>query len=238
MGIFVNIVIANIWQVAVSLCYLSLNALLSCLLVAREWVQYGLERKTLRVSHPQGIQRSTFFISMPLRYGVPMMVIFAVEHWLLSQTMFIIRVVMIDTTSVVDSATMTSGWTISGYSLLPAIIGKSLKPVIILILITFLAIALPLLGLSIMVTTALSWKRQKFLSMPFVSTCSASISSNCHPPIDDKDAHLLPVQWGVIEPDSEGPQSCSFTTFRDVQPPIVGHEYLGIPEKELKHARS
>lgn len=66
--------------------------------------------------------------------------------------------------------------------------------------------------------------------MPFVSTCSIAISASCHLPSDDKEAHLLPVQWGVIEPDEHGRQRCSFTTFRDVQPPTPGQEYLGMPE--------
>lgn len=116
--------IANIWQVVDSLCYININALVSCLLLAREWAQYGVERKPLRVSHPRGIQRSTYSISIPLRYGIPILGFFFLEHWLLSRTTFVIRVLIIDTISTVDTATTVPGWTTSGFSLLPAILGK------------------------------------------------------------------------------------------------------------------
>ena len=68
--------------------------------------------------------------------------------------------------------------------------------------------------------------------MPLVSTCSAAISANCHPPKADKQAHLLPLQWGVIEAsayansDDRGKEyafkRCVLTTSRDVRQPRLG----------------
>lgn len=63
-------------------------------------------------------------------------------------------------------------------------------------------------------------------SMPLVSTCSAAISANCHRPEADKEAHLLPVQWGVSGEDDSGSKLCSFTTSRYVEAPTSRHEYL------------
>jgi hypothetical protein len=68
------------------------------------------------------------------------------------------------------------------------------------------------------------------LAMPLVSTCSAAISANCHRPDPDKEAHLLPVQWGVTEEELDGIERCSFTTLRTVQPPKPGNFYLGMAE--------
>lgn len=34
------------------------------------------------------------------------------------------------------------------------------------------------------------------IRMPLAGTCSAAISSACHPGDDETDVHLLPVQWG------------------------------------------
>jgi hypothetical protein len=65
--------------------------------------------------------------------------------------------------------------------------------------------------------------------MPLVSTCSAAISAACHRPARDVDAHLLPVQWGVIPSEGEEAPRCSFTTYRDVQPPEVEELYLSSP---------
>lgn len=67
-------------------------------------------------------------------------------------------------------------------------------------------------------------------AMPFVSTCSAAISAACHRPGPDKDAHLLPVQWGVVGQDENGLERCSFTTSRHVRPPIRGSSVLGMPD--------
>ena len=66
-------------------------------------------------------------------------------------------------------------------------------------------------------------------AMPFASTCSAAISAACHRPEADTDAHLLPVQWGVVGQDEDGLQHCAFTTSRYVQPPTKGSSLLGMP---------
>ena len=78
----------------ISLLYLAFNALLTCLMIAKEWNTYGKERKTLRVSHPVGIQRSTYFISLPWRYGGPLMAANSVLHWLVSQSIFLVSIVV------------------------------------------------------------------------------------------------------------------------------------------------
>lgn len=67
-------------------------------------------------------------------------------------------------------------------------------------------------------------------AMPLTSTCSAAISAACHRPEADKEAHLLPVQWGVAGRDDQDNDVyfCSFTTSRDVAAPEMGSSYLGI----------
>ena len=74
--------------------------------------------------------------------------------------------------------------------------------------------------------------------MPLASTCSAAISAACHRPHADNEAHLLPVQWGVIDQDESGRDRCSFTTFREVALPTPGMDYVGIvpntPENRKK----
>ncbi len=65
-------------------------------------------------------------------------------------------------------------------------------------------------------------------AMPLVASCSAVISANCHRPDVDVNAHLLPVQWGVIWDKSHDEQACSFTTYRDVTKPVRGERYIGV----------
>lgn len=92
-ALYSNIFFANLWQTIISLLYITLNALFSCMLVSDEWAGYQKTRKTLRVSFPEGIQRSSYLISMPLRYGIPLTVSMALLHWTVSQSVFVVRVI-------------------------------------------------------------------------------------------------------------------------------------------------
>jgi len=47
-------------------------------------------KKALRVSAPEGIQRSSYFVSMPWRYGIPLIAGTSILHWLISQSLFVI----------------------------------------------------------------------------------------------------------------------------------------------------
>ena len=65
---------------------------MSYLLIGKEWAGFANKRKTLRVTSPEGIQRSSYFISIPLKYGIPLLLSAAVLHWALSQSVFVIRI--------------------------------------------------------------------------------------------------------------------------------------------------
>ena len=90
--LYTDIFFVNFWQFIVSFLYLIFNALLSCLLVNDEFAHFLTSRKTLRVSFPEGIQRSTYFISMPFKYGIPLTVFMAILHWTVSQSIFVVKV--------------------------------------------------------------------------------------------------------------------------------------------------
>lgn len=76
-------------------------------------------RKTLRVSAPVGIQRSSYFISMPLRYGIPLIATMSLLHWLISQSLFVVATVTYES----DGAAGTPIYT-SAYSLQAMIAGS------------------------------------------------------------------------------------------------------------------
>jgi len=90
------------------------------MLITDEWMGFASERKTLRVSSPQGIQRSTYFVSMPARYGIFIMIIFALEHWLASETTFVIRILLFS-----DVNFSFASETQANFSLAPGLIGKT-----------------------------------------------------------------------------------------------------------------
>lgn len=60
------------------------------MLVANEWDRFGKTRKPLRVTEPQGLQRSTYFISVPLKYGLPILIGFSALHYTISQSVFVV----------------------------------------------------------------------------------------------------------------------------------------------------
>lgn len=80
------------WQFFVSLLYFTTNALLTCICINKEWQSYTVKRKALRVSSPVGLQRSTYFVSLPARYALPMMGLWALLHWMVSQGLFLLQV--------------------------------------------------------------------------------------------------------------------------------------------------
>ena len=65
---------------------------MSYLLVGNEWGGFAKKRKPLRVTSPKGIQRSSYFVSIHLKYGIPLMLSMIVLHWTISQSIFVIRI--------------------------------------------------------------------------------------------------------------------------------------------------
>jgi hypothetical protein len=91
MGFVRMIIVTNSPQVLLSMTYFSCNSFSSAQCAAEEWATYATTRKSLRVTWPRGKQRSTYWLSLPYRYSVPLISLFLLLHFLLSQTIFIGR---------------------------------------------------------------------------------------------------------------------------------------------------
>lgn len=98
-GSLANVLRANYWQIVISALYFAMNTLLTCMLLGREWANYATKRKPLPVSYPRGIQRSSYFISMPFQYGTPLIASRTTIHWLVSRPIF-----LLSTTTVYSNA--------------------------------------------------------------------------------------------------------------------------------------
>ena len=192
--------------------YLQYNGLLSAMLVANEWNDFIRERKTLRLSSPQGIQRSSYFLSLPYRFAIPLLISSGTLHWLVSQSVFVIQ-----------SIGMAYGRTFYRHPEFDtSLVGYSnIGMVYSLILASIMILALVLLGLCNSYRPRPYDKEQETAAqsytMPLVSTCSAAISAACHRPDEDSDSHLLPVRWGFV-----GGDYWCFTTSREVCYPELG----------------
>ncbi|PMD63797.1 uncharacterized protein K444DRAFT_492116, partial [Hyaloscypha bicolor E] len=165
---------ANFWQFITSTIHFQYNSLLTTLLANMEWQNYGINKRSLRVSSPVGLQRSTYFISLPWRYGIPQMVAVSFLHWTLSQSVFAVPVEMYS-----SDGSFSGRFTTMGYSFWPIFTSIISGTVMIAILV------------------GLGFRRYKG-GMPLSATCSVIISAACHRPDGDKEAHLFPVKWGAV----------------------------------------
>ncbi|KAK0627378.1 hypothetical protein B0T14DRAFT_563186 [Immersiella caudata] len=219
-GLFENLVIANMWQVLLSLLYTAFNLILASQLVALEWSRFGntAKPKGLRVSRPEGDQRSAHYFSMPYRYALPTMAFFYLAHFLVSQSSFVIRLVMYDW-----DGTPLVGRTLAGFSPIPSFLGLIFSA---------------LLFIAYMVNSLLR-RYPSDPRMPLVGTNSLAISANCHPPEGDKQPHLMKLAWGVVDSPSPGGQGriCSFTSL-NTSPPGDEDPIFGLDEKHKGKARA
>lgn len=202
-GIILTVVVANSPQIFLSFLVVMYNGLFTCMLLADEYLDYAYERKALRVTEPTGLQRSTYRLQLPYRYGIVLQLGSGVLHWLVSQTLFLARVSSFDKDLQMDSS---GSFATIGYSDLG--------------LISVLCLGF-ILGL---VVHILGFRRFK-PGMPLAGTCSAAISAACHRPADDLHASTLPVMWGALQEDRVVGHCC-FTS-HEVSQPVEGSHYMG-----------
>jgi hypothetical protein len=224
-----GILLTNSPQVVLSYLYVTFNGLYTTMFIDQEWAMYKAQRKTLRVTAPLGQQRSTYWLSVPFRYAIPMTCMSGLLHWISSQAFFLVQIMVTDLkTRRTDPAEQIST---CGYSPLGIILGT--------VTMTVIALGGIIIGFF-----------QYPAGMPLAASCSAAISAACHPPPEDVDASVKPVQWGAVSTHmSQAYQStldpflssvdtaqaseadyleavghCTFTSF-PVEPPLVGRLY-------------
>ena len=168
-----TILTANAPQLILSLLFLSYNSLYTCMLSTQEWFEYAYRRKSLRVTDRIGAQRSTYRLQLPYRYGVPLLGISTVLHWLVSQSLFLVVVQFYDDDGAEGSASAQLGYSGSAIMVTLAV------------------------GLFTIVAGILMGCRRYRGGMPLVGSCSAAISAACHQ--SEVDAAELSLMWGVVE---------------------------------------
>ncbi|KAL1610130.1 hypothetical protein SLS60_001795 [Paraconiothyrium brasiliense] len=210
--------IANVAQPILSFLYFSYNGLFTAMLLGYEWVSYAHHRKGLRVSRPaEGAQRSTYFLQLPYRFALPLMVLSGVLHWLVSQSIFLVAIDVYDfdgahtmhTSRGTVSENGPGDWKSTGYS-----------PIAIFTTV--------MLG-TVMTLAAIGMGFVPFnKGMNLAGSCSAAISAACHE-VDEVDGFEVArskLQWGVVGVNAEGVGHCTFST-REVEMPKVGQMYAG-----------
>ena len=201
--VLLNAWLANTPQILLSFSYFAINRLCTSMCFAREWNSYGTARKGLRTTNPTGQQRSTYFLQLPYRWSIPLTVTSGFLHWLLSQSLFLVRLEIRDTDGQIKTSESRCN---CGYS-----------PISVLTFcLVFLTLLLIVLGLLL---------RQLTLDIPAPAHCSLVISAACAAPVDDVSPQLKPVRWGVVRSRFGGDVAhCSFTS-EEVTAPVEGQWY-------------
>ncbi|KAI1326475.1 hypothetical protein F5Y16DRAFT_374870 [Xylariaceae sp. FL0255] len=204
-----QLLLVNSLQLLVSFAYFYLNNTITRQLVTLEWVQL-LEKNPLLVSWPEGMQRSSTLLSMPLPYSIVFLTISPILHWLVSQSVFVIQTEGYESGKETIRMPLKDS-TRAGFSVLG----------IILVTVT---------ATTLVVVFLIHTRMRKYSNVPLsflrMGTSSAAISAVCHPPRQNTNAHLLPVRLGVVNEPSSTYEGChsriTITSSLDAQEPHEG----------------
>ena len=206
--------IANVPQLILSMIYFVYNGILTAYFLGVEWQQYMRGRKGLRVSDtPLGEQRSSYFLQLPYRAAIPLMIASGILHWLVSQSIFLVS---IETFLWDDSLPWQLGANPyqkakqnSFDDVNPNMLTCGFSPapmVFVLVVAVIMVLSLVVLG-----------ARKYDASMPVASSNSLAIAAACHLPkeeLERGDASLKKLKWGVVgDVDAEsGVGHCCFSS--------------------------
>ncbi|KAH0371675.1 hypothetical protein KCU65_g1827, partial [Aureobasidium melanogenum] len=200
-----NVLLTNTPQLAISFVYVFYNNCLTRMMLGQEYSDFARHRKPLRVSRPEGEQRSTYRPQLPYRYSIPLMTTMAVLHWLVARSIFLVEIEMFDYDGIAISQWVSA----CGFSSMAIVLSLFVSGIIILALLA-------------------NGARKLESGMPLASSCSLAITAACHTGPGDEDARLLPLKYGVViaeesSSDSEYEHAC-FSS-KEVTPLVEGHLY-------------
>lgn len=198
------------------------------MLANREWAQYSTKRASLRVTNPSSTQRSTYFLSLPYTFSIPLTLIFVALHWLVSQSIFLARVDTFD----VHQWNMDNNGTWDNVEQLDEYLSSALgysAPAIL----TTIAVGSAIVVACLLVGIVMRYPDQ---GMPLGGTNSAIISAACHVDAGEEGKSVemreeivnRPLKWGVTQEGSPGKVGhCAFSD-GEVSKPVVGITYAGV----------
>ena len=170
---------------------------------------YAFKLKGLRVSsRPKGAQRSTYFLQLPYRFGIPLMVLSGTLHWLVSQSIFLIAIDYYDVFGAPGKTLFEfepDSYRTLGFS--PSAI-----------------ISVIVLG-SLMIISIIGFGYVPYKGgIPLAGSCSMAISAACHVDEDGAEAATKKLRWGVVSTGVDGVGHCAFSS-GEASAPVKGETY-------------
>jgi hypothetical protein len=218
-----NAVIANTPQVILSILYFCYNALFTSFLLSYEWLSYAHKRKGLRVSRqPIGAQQTAYFLQLPYRFGIPLMLLSGALHWLVSQAIFLLSIDFYDFYGKLGGTKRNPSNTDEEIAVALSFKTCGFSPIAI--------ISVIILG-SLMTIAIVAFGYVPYNGgMTLAGNCSMAISAACHldknVDTDGATAAIEKLQWGVVSVSEDGVGHCSFST-KEVGTPVKGEVYAG-----------
>lgn len=203
-GILRSALVANSFQLALSVTYFLYNSLFTAQCAALEWARFiGGNRKSLRVSYPQGEQRSTYWLQLPWTYSIPLMVSLTLMHFLISQCIFLLRLQYYDSN---DNLVPGSGYLDIGYS-------------------SSAILTAVCVGAAMIIAQFAHAARNIDNRIPIHGNRSVVISAACHSGPDGVygTSPMKPVMWGVIRAPRQRNNIDTGTAMRHEYEDELGH---------------
>lgn len=175
------VLLANLPQALLSVCYLLYNGAFTCMLMEQEFQTYARRPRRLRVSLPADGQKSTYYLQLPFRYAIPLILASGLMHWLISQSLFIAHILSYSTEGV-----------------------RNLKNDVITCGYSPIAIICSIATGGLMVVTIIIVSFRKYEpGLPLAKNRSSSIQAACIRFPEDIKAATSPVMWGVIKEEND-----------------------------------
>ena len=200
--LLLNILTANAPQLVLSIVYLSYNGLFTCMFLSAEWASYARDRKGLRVTRPEGYQRESYWLSLPYKVSIPLIMASSALHWILSQSLFLVQINIIDATGNSNQLISINaiGWSTLALTVL-LIIGGILIVIVI--------------GFGFFTYTP---------GIPIVSSNSRAISAACHPAPGRVRESVQLLQYGIVADVRHRTFHVGFSS-GEVRPLLTGQNY-------------
>jgi hypothetical protein len=176
-------------QLIVSAVYVAMNYQLTAMVQLRDWTRLAIRKQPLRVSAPEphSAQVSTYWLSPPYGYSMPLLISSIVLGWLVSQTLFSYRYIL-----YLDDGSFYKGLfedlPVSEYGRVQHGLGYSVLGIILSMIFGSVIFC---------VSVALGFSRCA-PGLPLGPTNSMVIAAACHPPANEKNAAKKAVRWGVV----------------------------------------